>query len=82
MTRKRKLITVHIDRTRAKQIVHHPAIRLMLFMGLVCCSVFLVDTFTRSHYAATHIGAVGVGSFVARGLEIITDVICDRVFPV
>ena len=82
MTRKRaKLITIHVDRKRAKRIVHHPVTRLMIFLVMVCGSVLLVDTFTRSHYAATHIGAVGIGSFVARGLEVVTDVICDRIFP-
>jgi len=76
-----KLITIHIDRKRAYHLAHHPMTRLAIFALMVCGSVLLVDSFTRSHYAATHIGAVGIGSFVARGLEVLTDVVCDRIFP-
>jgi hypothetical protein len=63
-----------------KRIVRHPLSRTLLFVLAVVVSVW-VGHLIRSHSQAIEAGAVSLGAVIARGLEVLTDVICDRVFP-
>jgi len=65
---------------RIKRVIHHPLARLTIFIAAVVISVF-VGTLIHAHAEAIGAGAVSLGAVCARGLEALTDVICDRVFP-
>ena len=65
---------------RIKRVIKHPLGRLLVFVLAVVASVYL-GKLIHAHAAAIGSVAIGAGTVCARAVEVLTDVICDRVFP-
>lgn len=70
-------------RAKVYRIVHHPVTRIALFLTAVIISVWMADRLAHSALLTT--GAAASAPALARscerGIEVLCDVVCDRLFP-
>ena len=80
MTRHPK-VKVHIS-PKLKRIEHSHSVRLILFIAAILLSVAILHSLPW-HHAGEHgaVATIGLGAVINRGVEVLTDVICDRLFP-
>ena len=65
----------------ARAVIRHPIARVILFFAAIALSLAAIETLTRLSIASAAVGAIPVGKLVSRTFEVLTDVICDRLFP-
>lgn len=61
---------------KVKRAIHRPMVRLVLFLAVVCVSVVIVESLH-----ASHLTLVSLPLIIQKGIEVFTDVVCDRLFP-
>lgn len=60
---------------------HHPLVRVSLFTAAIAATVILTGL-VSTHESNTRLaGAVSMGTFCARALEVLCDCMADRLFP-
>ena len=84
-TSKRQLTGSELSASRkrarllVKRVARHKATKITIFVVVVIACVVLGDRFDRMD-SGMYLG-VGVGKTASKLVEIVTDCICDRLFP-
>ena len=76
-------LTRRIARRTHHAVKHSRMVRLVIFLGAIAGSVYLIQALhLREEHATAANGVVfSLSAFLDRGLEVVTDCICDRFFP-
>jgi hypothetical protein len=77
MTHTAKRRAAHKVRDAVK---HNPVIRLCIFVIAILVSVVIVE-FVHARAETKAVGGISIVAFIGRGVEVLTDVVCDRFFP-
>jgi len=65
---------------KVREVAKHPSVRFLLFTLAILVSVAIVEAI-HARAEVKVVGGLSLSAFLTRGAEVLTDVICDRLFP-
>jgi len=77
MTYHAKKLAAHKVRNAIK---HNPVIRICIFVIAILVSVVVIELI-HARAETKAVGGVSIFAVINRGVEVLTDVVCDRFFP-